>query len=224
MTKGKGYFNGHPVTAGQGFLIYRGQTECYYPDEKNPWEFLWITITGDGKSFFEKYDFDKKTQIFNYDFVFVIKNIMQYIKNNHRKIMTCEEILEIFLHIFNNQSKLNNKDKSRANEYIDFSVNYIKAHLHMPLKVKEIADIVGVSSTYMLQIFKNKFGISPKQYISDLKLHTAKKLLAETNMFVSEVSNSLGFADVLAFSRFFKSRAGISPSAYRCADGENRNL
>ena len=215
VTKGKGYFNGHPVTAGQGFLIYRGQTEYYYPDETNPWEFLWITLSGDARTIFEQYDIDKKTLIFDYDFIFSIKNIMKYLIANHQRTITCEEILEIFMHIFNQHKNQNRKTKSNSEEYIDFFVNYIKTHLHTQLKVKKIADIIGVSPTYLLCCFKNKFGISPKQYISNLKLNVAEKLLADGELSVTEVANSVGFEDVLTFSRFFSSKKGVSPTRYR---------
>ena len=140
---------------------------------------------------------------------------MQYLRANHQRIMTCEEILEIFLHIFNHHDKRSGVKNSNADRWIDFSVNYINTHLHTQIKIKEIADLVGVSSTYLLHIFKIKFGLSPKQYISRLKLHTAKKLLTETSLSITEVSNSVGFQDVLTFSRFFSSKEGISPTGYR---------
>ncbi len=216
VTKGKGYFNGHIVTAGQGFLIHRGQFENYFPDKNEPWEYLWITSDDDNmKYFFDQYDADEKTQIFDYNFIFAIKNIMHYIQANHQKILKNEEILEIFLHIFNYHSNRKVKTKSNADMYIDFSVDYIKTHLHTQLKIKEIVDIIGVSPTYLLQIFKNEFGISPKQYISNLKLHTAKNLLTHSNLSITEISNSVGFNDVLVFSRFFSSKEGISPTEYR---------
>ncbi|MEE0946343.1 MAG: AraC family transcriptional regulator [Acutalibacteraceae bacterium] len=216
VTKGKGYFNGHIVNAGQGFLINRRQFENYFPDKIEPWEFLWITSDDDSiKYFFDQYDVDEKTQIFNYDFTFVIKNIMHYIKENHNKILKNEEILEIFLHIFNYHNNQKVKNKSNADRYIDFFVNYIKTHLHNQLKIKAISEIIGVSSTYLFQIFKNKFDISPKQYISNLKLHTAKNLLMHSNLSITEISNSVGFSDVLVFSRFFHSKEGISPTEYR---------
>ena len=215
VTKGKGYFNGNAVTAGQGFLIYRGQTECYYPDETNPWEFLWITLNGDAREIFDQYDADKKTQIFNYDFIFIIKNIMKYLKVNNQRIMTCGEISEIFLHIFNQHKNQNKNAKSNEDEYVDFSMNYIKTHLHTQLRVKEIADIIGVSPTYLFCSFKNRFGISPKQYISNLKLHTAEKYLTESELSITEIANSIGFQDVLTFSRFFSTKAGVSPTGYR---------
>lgn len=221
VTEGKGFFNGQPVTAGQGFLIYRGQSEYYYPDERNPWEFLWITLDDDNaKVFFEQYNIDKKTQIFNYDYVFFIKNIMHYIRNNNKRNLRPEEMLEIFLRIFNHQNKVDVKADSNADEYMNFALSYIRTHLHTQIKIREIADRIGISSTYLLCIFKNKLGVSPKQYISNLKLHISKKFLKESSLSITEISNSVGFCDVLTFSRFFSSKEGISPTGYRRLHGK----
>lgn len=215
VTKGKGYFNGKLVRAGQGFLIYRGQEEAYYPDKNDPWEFLWITLDDDNaKPFFEQYETIKGTQIFDYDFVFIIKNIMNYIKANHQKILKDEEMLEIFLHIFNNHKKPDVKLHS-GNMYFKFSVNYIKTHLHSDPKVGDIARILGISQTHLLNIFKKETGLSPKQYISNIRMLTAKKMLTSTDMSISGIASTVGFKDVLAFSRFFSSKEKVSPTSYR---------
>ena len=216
VTRGRGYFNGNPVSAGQGFLIYRGQTECYYPDNENPWEFLWITLDDDNaKLFFEQYDVIGSTQIFNYDFPHIIKNIMHFISQNHQRILKNEEILELFLHIFNHHKRLGGEVKANEEKYVSFAVNYIKTHLHTRLRVCELASILGISQSYLLSIFRESLGVSPKQYISELKLHTAKKLLSETRLSITEISNSVGFDDVLSFSRFFSREVGMSPTSYR---------
>ena len=140
---------------------------------------------------------------------------MKYLKVNNQRIMTCGEISEIFLHIFNQDKNQNKNAKSNEDEYVDFSVNYIKTHLHTQLRVKEIADIIGVSPTYLFCSFKNRIGISPKQYNSNLKLHTAEKYLTESELSITEIANSIGFQDVLTFSRFFSTKAGVSPTGYR---------
>lgn len=52
-------------------------------------------------------------------------------------------------------------------------------------------------------------------YIVQRKILQAKSMLLETNASISTIATSLGFYDTLAFSKFFKSMAGTSPSAFR---------
>ncbi|WP_259317106.1 MULTISPECIES: helix-turn-helix transcriptional regulator [Megamonas] len=68
---------------------------------------------------------------------------------------------------------------------------------------------------YLTRIFHEKFHLSPKQYIMQLKLKKARSLLITTELSISIIASSLGFDDQLAFSRTFKKEFSISPSMYR---------
>lgn len=57
--------------------------------------------------------------------------------------------------------------------------------------------------------------MSPKQCIMRLKLDTAKNMLINTEMTITEIANSVGYADILTFSRLFSTREKMSPTEYR---------
>lgn len=83
------------------------------------------------------------------------------------------------------------------------------------MKLKDIADYFGIHQNYLTRAFHEKFGISPKKYLLQLKFKKAARLLATTQLPVSIISNSLGFEDQLAFSRTFKKFYNVSPTDYR---------
>ena len=72
-----------------------------------------------------------------------------------------------------------------------------------------------LTSIMLTRAFHEKFGISPKKYLLQLKFKKAARLLATTQLPVSIISNSLGFEDQLAFSRTFKKFYNVSPTDYR---------
>lgn len=74
---------------------------------------------------------------------------------------------------------------------------------------------VGISSGYGFRVFKETFGISPRQYLSKLKINEAKKLLVKPQYSISDISEALGYTSVANFSRQFKRWAKISPSSFR---------
>lgn len=213
---GKGYYNGHPVTGGQGFLIRQGQPEEYHPDKEDPWEFLWVTSDDEaiGK-LFDKYNADPHTSIFCYGDTSVVKSTAQFIRNNHNRAMTAAEILECFLHIFNSHAHRFESRLSNADVYFAFSLNYIKSNLHTSLEIRDLVAALGISHTYLLRLFKKRTGRSPKAYINALRMNNAKRMLSETNATVTQIANSNGYTDVMAFSRFFASREKLSPTQYR---------
>ena len=76
----------------------------------------------------------------------------------------------------------------------------------------------NVSEVYFRKLFTRHFGISPKQFIIDLRIQKAKQLLAEGAWSVSVVSETCGFSNPYHFCRLFKKRTGITPSEYRKAN------
>lgn len=92
---------------------------------------------------------------------------------------------------------------------------YLDSKFSENIQMQEIAGIFHIHPNYMNQIFRKKFGISPKQYLMNLKLDKAKNMLSTTDLPILLIAASLGFADQLSFSRTFKGRAGVSPTDYR---------
>jgi len=67
------------------------------------------------------------------------------------------------------------------------------------------------------RIVEQTCSMPPKAYFISLKIEEAKRLLSETPMNVTEISQMLGFSSVHYFSRLFKSKTGMTPTEYRCA-------
>ena len=83
------------------------------------------------------------------------------------------------------------------------------------LTIQQIANTLCVDGAYLTRKFIQKYNISPKEYLMEKRIERAKKLLAETDVSVKEISVSVGYVDQLYFSRLFKKKEGISPQAYR---------
>ena len=83
------------------------------------------------------------------------------------------------------------------------------------LTVAALAASSGISEAYFRRIFYNEFGISPKEYIIDLRIRYAKQLLASGDFTVTQTARACGYAEPCHFSREFLRRVGVTPSEYR---------
>lgn len=92
---------------------------------------------------------------------------------------------------------------------------YIEQKLYSRLTVTEIANFFNVSSRRIHQIFNEALHVSPKQYISDLKIQKAKQILEKTSMPIIDIADALGYYSAYHFSSTFQRKTGSSPSAYR---------
>ena len=83
--------------------------------------------------------------------------------------------------------------------------------------VRELAEYCQLSPDQFRRNFQRYTGITPKQYIEDLKLKQAARLLLSSGLPVTEVAARFGYQDPFHFSRRFKLRIGVAPGQYRKA-------
>ncbi len=105
---------------------------------------------------------------------------------------------------------------SHTDQTIDTVKEYIAAHYSDPyLSLSSIADYVGLNPSYLSTEFTKKEKIGLSNYITDIRMEHAKKLLLRTDMIVSDVSKSTGYINPTYFSTAFKKITGMTPSQYR---------
>ncbi|WP_310829579.1 AraC family transcriptional regulator [Paenibacillus pedocola] len=90
------------------------------------------------------------------------------------------------------------------------------------LGVDDIAAELGISSSHCYRVFRQVFGLSPREFLSQQMLHEAKVLLDDLRLPVSQISALLGYRDIAHFSRQFKRWHGKSPREYRESGREHR--
>ncbi len=91
----------------------------------------------------------------------------------------------------------------------------IDLHLFSNLSLDELAKLCNLSLSSFKREFKKEFNDSPTNYINDRRLDKAKELLNITDLPIGEIAYQIGFKDSLYFTRLFKKKIGIPPTAYR---------
>ncbi|RKP51590.1 AraC family transcriptional regulator [Cohnella endophytica] len=130
-------------------------------------------------------------------------------------------------------ASMDNRDEKKLKhwEYIHQIESLIQAIAKQPiyhghpdkdrLLIGQIAKQIGISESHCNRLFKNAFGISPRQYLSRIVQEEAMRLLRDTTLNVDHISNLLGYVDIAHFSRQFKRWTGESPRSYRASQRES---
>jgi len=111
-----------------------------------------------------------------------------------------------------------NLNKDVIDEFNSVVTQYYKAGeaaAHGVLTVKQCADSLNLSTSYLSDLIKAETGMSAKSHIQEYVIQLAKTKLLGTNETISEIAYSLGFEYPQGFNKLFKSKVGQSPSAYR---------
>lgn len=91
----------------------------------------------------------------------------------------------------------------------------IRQNINKPITCEEIAKQVFLNSEYLSRMFRKKTGKKLSNYIIELKMEEAKKLLKTTDKSISSISIELGYGNFSYFSKCFRKTYGISPQEYR---------
>jgi len=97
------------------------------------------------------------------------------------------------------------------NKYID----YIQENLSQDISLDSMSQEFHFNSSYFSYLFKLKTGVNFSQYLIEMRLREAKKLLENTKKKVYEISKNVGYKDPKYFIRAFKKEFGLTPDEYR---------
>ncbi|MEV6694550.1 helix-turn-helix transcriptional regulator [Micromonospora sp. NPDC051196] len=91
----------------------------------------------------------------------------------------------------------------------------MRLNLAKELTVDDMARIAMFSKFHFTRVFQRMTGISPRRFLSAIRLQEAKRLLISTELTVADISLRVGYHSVGTFSTRFTKSVGLSPTAYR---------
>ena len=107
------------------------------------------------------------------------------------------------------------ENKNNYSKIVYEAERYIINHISDSLSVRQIADHVFVSATYLCFLYKKETGKTLKQFMLDIRMQKAKALLLDTSMKIGDIAASVGYMNQNYFTRIFTSYYGTTPSTFR---------
>ncbi len=95
------------------------------------------------------------------------------------------------------------------------AIDFMQANLERSIDLPAIAGVTGLSPSHFARQFRVTIGKAPHQYLMQLRIERAKRLLREPGTRVVEVAFACGFANQEHMTRLFKQHCGTTPAAYR---------
>lgn len=137
-------------------------------------------------------------------------------------IQTLGNLIELFLiELYNSNASLDAQSSSKTtgteiyqDERIRRLTEYLEKNIYKTLTLKEICNDINVGAASLQKICKKQFGCGPVSYFLTMKIRVAKQMIANSSKNISQIAEELGFSSIHYFSNLFKSRTGVSPSAY----------
>ena len=100
-------------------------------------------------------------------------------------------------------------------DYVRQAKNYILKNYNRGISLESLAEELRLNQSYVSSVFKEGTGINFKQFLTDVRMDNAKRLLRETNMNVSQIACEVGYKSAFYFTNTFVAHEGIKPQEYR---------
>lgn len=197
----------HTVTPTQIFVVRPHEAHCYIADSTDPWHYIWIAFESDiplpailqgdvitapaaGRLFT---DFLSAAQMQD--------GAEEYVSGK------LWELISLFLRMQN--------EYGQCKPYVLRAKQYMEENFMHGIKVTDIARHVSLDRSYFSTVFKQETGLAPQEYLAKCRLERAAELLMQGDLAITAVADTVGYNDIVNFSRMFKKHFGVPPSKYR---------
>lgn len=201
-------------------LYYPGQFHTQSTDAENTCSYLTITFDLEstlGKSLKNRV-FHTKKNVYQAltEFMKVTQN--EGYMNDELSLLYLKQILIFLCQDGENEDEdllsTNPMQEHYESALLNEILVYINNNIFKAFTVEDLCVKFSISRSSLQSLFKNNIYITPKQYISNVKLNQAKIMIHEHKHTISEISDVLGYTSIHYFSRKFKLQYGMSPTEY----------
>lgn len=223
---GRGTFNAngkrYNLKAGDCFYIPAGSTASYQAESENPWSYFWIGLGGSrAESLLSLAGLDEAhpvgtdtTKAWRHHFEKIYDS---YFLHGGFGLDCLVEAYGLLYEMTENVKTETPLAKDKG--HIQAAKAFIRNNYQFHISILDVASSVGVSPNYLANLFKMEGEISPKSYLTKVRMEAAGNLLANTSTSVSDIARAVGYANPLHFSKAFHLYYGMSPMNYRLEQG-----
>ena len=219
---GKGVFQGKEFDNNCLYLTVPGETETICADKEDPYETYWIIFRGTAAPDMLRlcglpckcgvYSFDK-----NKECAEILKKTLYTASDGG--MAEAFSLLSAFHAIMAvHMESLGEVGAHGVNVAKDVA-DFLSKNYHCDIKIDEIAETFNYSRNHLYALFKKEYGVSPKEYLLNLRIEKARQFLEDKSLELSikEIAYAIGFHDPFYFSKLFSSKVGYSPLQYKKA-------
>lgn len=106
-------------------------------------------------------------------------------------------------------------DSGKNQQKIKMAIDYITQNYNKDLNMAVVSNYISMNYSLFSFAFKQYTGSNFVNYLKDIRIREAKRLLADTDMKIVEISRSIGYDNEKNFMKVFKASCGVSPTEYR---------
>ncbi|MCI1686509.1 AraC family transcriptional regulator [Schleiferilactobacillus harbinensis] len=210
--------------AGDCFLLPQSVPCFYQADGEDPWAYEWIGLTGMHLGeLFDRSGLADKYWLRHVDGSAFQEQFAALFQGLHsgraatlaNELQVQSQLYAMFYALLTEFPGKGAQERVRATATMNQAVAFMRQNYPRRCNVTDVCTALHVSRTYLYTLFRRFVGMSPQQYLTQMRMDEAKQLLRTTDNAVDEVAARVGYKDAFTFSKAFKRAVGASPREYR---------
>lgn len=230
VTGGSGFFevNGKllSISAGDVFVLFPQVRHHYFANPQNPWELKWVCFNGlICPQLIEQLGVSPQNPViyaFSTERMEELMNRIIDAMEKHTNLnLEAVGYLHLLLYemVYANHHTLREKRYNRK-EIIHKVIAFVSLNYPNIIDVERICQHVNYSRSYVSHLFKKEMGISLADYVTQVRIENAQRMLLETDSTIQEIASSVGYQNGSYFAKQFKLTTGVTPRMYRQQNGK----
>ena len=208
------------ASKGDVYILPAGTDHYYYSDDRDPWEKVWFNIRGSFVgSTMKAYNLENLYHIRSLNLRPLFEDFISHAyeaKNASPDPLRFDTCAVDFLKVVQGiASAPNLQEKHLSTSKVQQFKYRLDTMTDFTQSFDELIGDYFYTKSHLIRTFKAEYGITPYNYLLERKLNTAKLLLNNTAISITEIAQRLGFANCHYFSAFFTKRTGLSPREFR---------
>ena len=230
--QGRGYIcnsQGETEAVGPGSIVLfkPGERQCLWADNDDPFSYYGTCFCGRVIDYYlqgspvcqathHPMHLDRRLVTMMDSFL----NLMLLERGSHNDLLVVSKFFSILarVNVIISLSAEQALEKRPAETTLELVEQYMRINYNKPISNEVLAEVARYSITWLEQNFKAKYGLTPMQYLTQIRIKKAQQLLCMSEgetLNIAEIGFAVGYNDPLYFSKVFKKATNLSPKDYR---------
>ena len=208
------------LTGGTVAFVPRNVPNIYQTQKGNHWEFYWLHTSGNlSNQFLDTAAISGSFTIpsgSGFDYISSIEKIIKLCDNNakyHTALVLSEKLSEL-LHALAIYLSKASGNAPRADSLSNKVIAYLEQHYSEQVKLDNVANMLFVSKSHLIRVFKKETGCTPHRYLVDYRLIRSAQMLKHNNYSIESIAEKVGFSSSSHYISNFRRLFGITPMRY----------
>lgn len=225
IVKGRGFFllPNHEIPVKENDLVIINPFVDHTEKSNHQDSLEYIALGIEGLSFSLPKEEDSQLGLYTYqgnreDLLFYLNKLLYEVQNNKVDFeVICQNIIEILIVKLQREKnfKVEKTDSKRINKDVAFIKQFIKQNYRNEITLDKLAELRHINKYYLAHSFKKDTGISPIEYLNQVRIKESQLLLETTDYKIADIAEMTGFSSQSFFAQSFKRTAGQTPSSFR---------